>query len=33
MFGFNDLPPDVQQLLDELFGLTAPAPEEGSGGA
>ena len=31
MFGFEELPPELQQLLEELFAIPAPAPEEGGG--
>jgi S1-C subfamily serine protease len=31
MFGFDELPPELQQLFDDLFGVPLPAPDEGSG--
>jgi hypothetical protein len=31
MFGFDELPPELQQLLEDLLGVPAPAPQGGEG--
>jgi hypothetical protein len=31
LFGFGDIPPELQQLLEELLGMPVPTPDPAPG--